>query len=33
MKVIGLGEGKYICEVTDDELWHIHYDGADDDEP
>lgn len=30
MKVIGLGEGKYICEVDDSEMWdlvgHTEYD-------
>ena len=31
MKVIGLGENKYICEISDDELWSLT-DEHDDDE-
>ena len=31
MKILGLGEGKYICEVSDEEIWEL-VDHTDDDE-
>ena len=32
MKVIGLGENKYICEVSDDEIWSLVDNHEDSDE-
>lgn len=32
MKILGIGENKYICEITDEELWHIGFSGDDDSE-